>query len=81
MTDGDFGDDGSGGDGSGGDDGGPLDLSGNGTSLDEFVLFAAITDGRRRSKSKAERPVAEKPASGCALPAVALLLLFAVLAI
>jgi len=39
MTDGDFG----GGD-DGGSDGGAFDLNDNGTNLDEFLLFAAITD-------------------------------------
>lgn len=64
MSDGDFG-----GDGGGGDDGGAFDLNNNGTSLDEFVLFAAITNGDRT-----KQPVGGGPAkkSGCLLPAVAI---------
>ncbi|MFM7782522.1 MAG: hypothetical protein ACKO8J_05530 [Candidatus Limnocylindrus sp.] len=48
LEDGGFGDGGFGdGDDLGGD-GGPLDLNNNGTGLDEFVLFAAITEDQRR---------------------------------
>ena len=71
MTDGDFGGDGGGFDGDGavdGHDGGPLDLNHNGTSVDEFILFAAITDGaRRRSGGGPSRR------SGCLLPMFVLL--------
>ncbi len=50
MSDGDFGGDGGGGDG-GGSDGGPFDLNNNGSSFDEFVLFAAITESNRAKRS------------------------------
>ena len=61
MSDGDFGGDG------GGGDGGPFDLNNNGTSLDEFVLFAAITENERAKRSTGGGPVKK---SGCLLPAV-----------
>jgi len=67
MSDGDFGGDGGGGD-DGGSDGGAFDLNNNGTSADEFILFAAITDNDgspRPSRGPAKR-------SGCLLPAVAI---------
>ncbi len=69
MTDGDFG--GDGGD-AGGSDGGPFDLNNNGSSLDEFVLFAAITEKNRTRQSPGGGPVKR---SGCLLPAVAIALL------
>jgi hypothetical protein len=78
MHDGDFG----GGDFGGGDDvggdGGPLDLNNNGTGLDEFVLFAAITEDQRRREEKRAAKVARADerqaarASGCLLPIVAI---------
>ena len=67
MSDGDFGGDG-GGEDDGGSDGGTFDLNNNGTSVDEFILFAAITDNDgspRSSRGPAKR-------SGCLLPAVAI---------
>ena len=88
MHDGDFG----GGDDLGGvddpsGDGGPLDLNNNGTGLDEFVLFAAITEDQRRRKEKRaamaaladEKKVASS--SGCLLPLIAVPLLVMLLAI
>lgn len=70
MSDGDFGGDGGGDDG--GHDGGAFDLNHNGTSVDEFILFAAITDSegarQRRAAGLGKR-------SGCLLPAVILTLL------
>jgi hypothetical protein len=51
-------------------DGGPLDLNGNGSGLDEFVLFAAIDDDARRRSGRPPRQ-----GCGCALPALALALL------
>ena len=68
MTDGDFGGDG------GGHDGGAFDLNDNGTSVDEFLLFAAITDDGERSKGRGETKRAAS-GCGCLLPAVAVLLL------
>jgi hypothetical protein len=67
MSDGDFGGDG-GGD-SGGNDGGPFDLNNNGSSFDEFVLFAAITESNRAKRSSGGGPAKK---SGCLLPAVAI---------
>jgi hypothetical protein len=66
MSDGDFGGDGGGGDG-GGSDGGAFDLNNNGTSLDEFVLFAAITENERAKRTSGGGPAKK---SGCLLPAV-----------
>ena len=87
MRDGDFGgDDFGGGDDLGGD-GGPLDLNNNGTGLDEFVLFAAITEDQRRREEKraAKAALADGKSvarsSGCLLPVVAVALLLALLAI
>ena len=68
MSDGDFGGDSGGGDG-GGSDGGAFDLNNNGTSLDEFVLFAAITENERAKRSTGGGPAKK---SGCLLPAVAI---------
>ena len=68
MSDGDFGGDGGGGD-DGGSDGGAFDLNNNGTSFDEFVLFAAITENERAKRSTGGGPTKR---SGCLLPAVAL---------
>ena len=68
MSDGDFGGDGGGGDG-GGSDGGPFDLNNNGSSFDEFVLFAAITESNRAKRSSGGGPAKK---SGCLLPAVAI---------
>ncbi|MBU6255919.1 MAG: hypothetical protein KGN04_00630 [Chloroflexi bacterium] len=77
MTDGDFGGD-AGGDDSG-HDGGAFDLNKNGTALDEFILFAAITDGERARRSSGGGPAKR---SGCLLPvAVLLVLLLGVLAL
>jgi hypothetical protein len=75
MTDGDFG----GGD-DGGSDGGPFDLNDNGTNLDEFLLFAAITDGSGKATGRAD---SKKKGSGCgcALPVIAGLLLALVAAL
>lgn len=67
MSDGDFGGDGGGGDGGDGGDGGPFDLNNNGTSFDEFVLFAAITENERAKRSTGGGPAKK---SGCLLPAV-----------
>jgi hypothetical protein len=68
MSDGDFGGDG-GGD-SGGNDGGPLfDLNNNGSSLDEFVLLAVLTENGRAKRSSGGGPAKK---SGCLLPAVAI---------
>jgi hypothetical protein len=69
MSDGDFGGDGGGDDG--GSDSGAFDLNHNGTSADEFILFAAITDSdgeKRDSGGPAKR-------SGCLLPVVVLAVL------
>jgi hypothetical protein len=66
VSDGDFGGDGGGGDG-GGSDGGAFDLNNNGTSLDEFVLFAAITENERAKRTSGGGPAKK---SGCLLPAV-----------
>ncbi len=68
MSDGDFGGDGGGGDG-GGSDGGPFDLNNNGSSFDELVLFAAITESNRAKRSSGGGPAKK---SGCLLPAVAI---------
>lgn len=68
MSDGDFGGDGGGGD-NGGSGGGAFDLNNNGTSLDEFVLFAAITENERAKRSTGGGPAKR---SGCLLPAVVL---------
>mgnify|MGYP007028082833 FL=1 len=68
MSDGDFGGDGGGGVDSG-SDGGAFDLNNNGTSLDEFVLFAAITENERAKRSSGGGPAKK---SGCLLPAVAI---------
>ena len=75
MTDGDFG----GGD-DGGHDGGPLDLNDNGTSMDEFLLFAAITDDSEKPTGVAN---SKKKGSGCgcALPVIASVLLALVTAL
>ena len=64
MTDGDFG----GGD-DGGSDGGAFDLNDNGTNLDEFLLFAAITDDSGKPTGVAD---SKKKGSGCgcALPVI-----------
>lgn len=87
MTDGDFG----GGDDLGGDspsgEGGPFDLNNNGTGLDEFVLFAAITENQRRREEKrtAQATLSQEKrgarSSGCLLPIVAIALLLPLLAI
>jgi hypothetical protein len=82
MSDGDFG----GGD-DGGDDGGAFDLNSNGSSLDEFVLFAAITEDQRRREEKrtAKATLSEGKsgarASGCLLPVAAIALLLALFTI
>ena len=64
MTDGDVG----GGD-DGGHDGGAFDLNDNGTNLDEFLLFAAITDDSGKPTGVAN---SKKKGSGCgcALPVI-----------
>jgi hypothetical protein len=78
MSDGDFGGDGGGGD-VGGGDGGPFDLNNNGSSLDEFVIFAAITESNRTKRGSGGGPAKK---SGCLLPAVAIAaLVLALLAI
>ena len=82
MSDGDFG----GGD-DGGEDGGAFDLNSNGSSLDEFVLFAAITEDQRRREEKrtAKATLSEGKsgarASGCLLPVAAIALLLALFTI
>ena len=82
MSDGDFG----GGD-DGGDDGGAFDLNSNGSSLDEFVLFAAITEDQRRREEKRTAKVTLSEgksgarASGCLLPVAAIALLLALFTI
>ena len=68
MSDGDFGGDGGGGD-DGGNDGGAFDLNNNGTSVDEFILFAAITESNRTKRTSGGGPAKK---SGCLLPAVAI---------
>ncbi len=68
MSDGDFGGD-SGGGVDSGSDGGAFDLNNNGTSLDEFVLFAAITENERAKRSTSGGPAKR---SGCLLPAAAI---------
>ena len=75
MTDGDFsGDDGS------GSDGGAFDLNDNGTNLDEFLLFAAITDSSGKATGRAD---SKKKGSGCgcALPVIVGVLLALVAAL
>jgi hypothetical protein len=80
MSDGDFGSGDGGGD-DGGGDGGAFDLNNNGSSLDEFVLFAAITEDQRRRKEKraAKATLSEGKSgarsSGCLLPVAAVMLL------
>ena len=82
MSDGDFG----GGD-DGGQDGGAFDLNNNGSSLDEFVLFAAITEDQRRREEKrtAKATLSQGKsgarASGCLLPVAAIALLLALFTI
>ena len=75
MTDGDFG----GGD-DGGSDGGAFVLNDNGTTLDEFFLFAAITDDSGKPTGVAD---SKKKGSGCgcALPVIFGLLLALVAAL
>ena len=69
MSDGDFGGGFDGGPDAGAPDGGPLDLNNSGSSFDEFVLFAAVTDGARRGRG------GPAPRGGCcALPVLALIL-------
>jgi hypothetical protein len=68
MSDGDFGGDGGGGD-SGGSDGGAFDLNNNGSSLDEFVLLAVLTENGRAKRSSGGGPAKK---SGCLLPVVAI---------
>lgn len=87
LEDGGFGDGGFGdGDDLGGD-GGPLDLNNNGTGLDEFVLFAAITEdqrrreGRRAAKAARAEEKSVAHSSGCLLPIMAVVLLVTLLAI
>ena len=78
MSDGDFGGDGGGGD-DGGSDGGAFDLNNNGSSLDEFVLLAVLTENGRAKRSSGGGPAKK---SGCLLPAVAIALFaFALLAL
>jgi hypothetical protein len=55
MSDGDFGGDGGGGD-DGASDGGAFDLNNNGTSLDEFVLLAVLTENGRAKRSSGGGP-------------------------
>ena len=71
MSDGDFGGDGGGGD-VGGSDGGAFDLNNNGTSADEFIIFAAITESNRSKRASGGGPAKK---SGCLLPAVAIAIL------
>jgi hypothetical protein len=59
MSDGDFGGD------DGGHDGGVFDLNHNGTSADEFILFAAMTDGDGTQRTSSGGPAKR---SGCLLP-------------
>jgi hypothetical protein len=75
MTDGEFG----GGD-DGGSDGGAFDLNDNGTNLDEFLLFAAITNDSGKPTGVAD---SKKKGSGCgcALPVIFGLLLALVAAL
>jgi hypothetical protein len=75
MSDGDFGGDGGGGD-DGGSDGGAFDLNNNGSSLDEFVLLAVLTENGRAKRSSGRGPAKR---SGCLLPAVAIALFALVL--
>ena len=73
MSDGDFGGD------DGGSDGGPFDLNKNGSSLDEFVIFAAITESNRAQRTPGGGPAKK---SGCLLPVVVIVaLVLALLAI
>jgi hypothetical protein len=44
-------------------------LNNNGSSFDEFVLFAAITESNRAKRSSGGGPAKK---SGCLLPAVAI---------
>jgi hypothetical protein len=74
MTDGDF-DSGGGGDGGGGGDnngshgGGAFDLNHNGTSIDDLLLFAAITDHGGDGKPTGRADSTKKRSGcGCALP-------------
>ena len=82
MSDGDFG-----GGEDGDEDGGAFDLNNNGSSLDEFVLFAAITEDQRRREEKrtAKATLSEGKsgarASGCLLPVAAIALLLALFTI
>lgn len=69
MTDGDFG----GGD-DGGGDGGAFDLNDNGTNVDEFLLFAAITDDSGKPTGTADSRK-NRSGCGCALPVLVGLLL------
>ncbi len=67
MNDGDFGGDDGGDDGANG--GGAFDLNNNGTSVDEFVLLAVLTENGRAKRSSGGGPAKR---SGCLLPAVAI---------
>lgn len=67
MNDGDFGGDDGGDDGA--NDGGAFDLNNNGTSVDEFVLLAVLTENGRAKRSSGGGPAKR---SGCLLPAVAI---------
>ena len=86
MRDGDFGGDDFGSGDDPGGNGGPLDLNNSGSGLDEFVLFAAITEDQRRREEKraAKAALAEQKSvarsSGCLLPVVAVALLVTLLA-
>ncbi len=66
MSDGDFDGDGA---GDGDSDGGAFDFNHNGTSADELILFAAITDDDGAPQSSGGGPAKR---SGCLLPAVAI---------
>ena len=65
MSDGDFGSDDGGDDGA--NDGGAFDLNNNGTSADEFILFAAITDNDGSPRSSGGGSAKR---SGCLIPAI-----------
>ncbi|MCX5978296.1 MAG: hypothetical protein NTW70_02225 [Chloroflexi bacterium] len=67
MNDGDFGGDDGGDDGA--NDGGAFDLNNNGTSVDEFILFAAITDNDGSPRSSGGGSAKR---SGCLIPAILL---------
>jgi hypothetical protein len=67
MSDGDFGSDDGGDDGA--NDGGAFDLNNNGTSVDEFILFAAITDNDGSPRSSGGGSAKR---SGCLIPAILL---------